>query len=119
MHDIRGRVACQHLVQVRQRSGYWYNDTLTAALTPHEDTSTLADSGAYVIVVQRGDIGHSAHLGHAQLSTIMQMCLPLFLHDNEAGMISLPGLDYMRWFCCQCPVVRNYCRPRRIRLLRR
>jgi len=61
MHNARRPVARKRVVHVRERSGSRGCDALTAAVTPHVDTSSLADGDAYVIVVHSGDVGHSSH----------------------------------------------------------
>lgn len=61
MHNTRRAPARKRVMQVRERSGGRDRDALTAAVTPHVDTSSLADGDARVIVVQGGDVGHPSH----------------------------------------------------------
>lgn len=61
VHNARRPVTRKRVVHVRERSGGRSRDALTAAVTPHVDTSSVADGNAYVIVVQGGDVGHPSH----------------------------------------------------------
>lgn len=61
VHNTRRPVARKRVVYVREWSGGRGRDALAAAVTPHVDTSSVADGDAYVIVVQGGNVGHPSH----------------------------------------------------------
>lgn len=83
VHNARRSVARKRVVYIREWSGGRGCDALTAAVTPHVDTSSVADGDAYVIVMQGGNVGHSSHfmLDLMVQLLIMKSCAFFFFHS--------------------------------------